>query len=136
MLNNTSIVGRLTADPEIKTVKSNKDGKEVAVLRLNVAVDRPGKDAGCDFIPVTMWGKTAEFVGKYWKKGDLISIVGELRQNNYTDKEGKKRSSIEVLANTVRFCGSRRNEGGGATAPATAEANDPLGDDDEDFPFA
>lgn len=130
MLNNLSLVGRLTADPELKTVKG-KDGKDVSVLRLNIAVDRNGKDAGCDFIPVNFWRGTAEFVSKYFKKGDLISIAGELRQNNYTDKDGNKRTSIEVLANNVRFCGGKRTEG---AAPAAA-TTDPLGDDDEEFPF-
>ena len=106
MLNCAVIMGRLTADPELKTTNSG-----LSVTSFCVAVDRPykkdGKERETDFINVVAWRQTAEFVTSYFHKGSMIAIEGSLRTNKYTDKNGNNRTSFFVLANNVSFCGSK-----------------------------
>ena len=106
MLNKVILIGRLTADPELRYTTSG-----TAYLKLNVAVNRRyKKDDGeqqADFIPVTAWKKTAEFISKYFFKGQMIIIEGSLQNNNYTDQNGVKHYSMNVNAENVNFCGSK-----------------------------
>ena len=106
MINSVVIMGRLTADPELKTTNSG-----LSVTSFCVAVDRPyqkdGKEREADFINVTAWRQTAEFICNYFSKGSMIAIEGPLRTSKYTDKNGNNRTSTFVLANTVSFCGSK-----------------------------
>ena len=101
-LNIVIIMGRLTADPEFRQTASG-----TAVCRINVAVNRPKKkdaaDTEADFISVTCWRETAEFVSRYFSKGSAIIVQGCLRNNNYTDQNGVKHYSYNVLANNVQF---------------------------------
>ena len=107
-LNNVSLSGRLTATPELKQTNSGK-----AVTSFCVAVDRVYDRANppeqtADFINCTAWGKTAEFVSKYFDKGSQIIIRGRLTTRSWTDTEtNKKRSVTEVVAEDVYFCGSK-----------------------------
>ena len=101
MINKVIIMGRLTADPESRQTTSG-----VSVCRIRVAVDRPyRKDAEkqADFIPVTCWRNTADFVTKFFSKGKMIIVEGALRNNDYTDNNGVKHYSLEVLASNVSF---------------------------------
>ena len=102
------------ADPELKTTQS---GNSVCTFR--VAVDRSyvsqGEERQADFITVTAWRKTAEFVSKYFQKGSMISVQGRLETRQYQDKNGNNRTATEVLAAEVGFCGSKA-----ADKPATA----------------
>ena len=105
-MNNICIIGRLTSVPEIKKTTSG-----VSVCSGSIAVDRDYKVNGekaTDFIPCTFWRGTAEFVGKYFKKGDMIAVVGSLESRKYKDKEGNSRTVWEVKADKVNFCGGKK----------------------------
>lgn len=109
-MNNVSLTGRLVRDPEIKSTPSG-----VSVASFTIAVDRPyqkGKDKEADFISCNAWRGTADFIGKYFHKGDPIEIVGSLRTRNYEDKNGTKHYVTEVLVNNVSFTQSKHSEAG------------------------
>ena len=150
MLNHITIMGRLTRDPELR-----RTGSGVAVASFTVAVDRDfsGRDGGereTDFIDCVAWRQTGEFVSKYFTKGSMIVVSGRLQIRSWTDKEGNKRRTAEVVADNCYFGESRRSEGGssagsysapaasfgGYSAPA-APASDfaMLEDDDAQLPF-
>lgn len=103
MLNNVVIMGRLTKDPELRYTQSQK-----AVANFTVAVDRDIGD-GTDFVPVVAWDKAAEFVSKYFRKGSMVLVKGSLRQRNWEDKDGKKRTDYEIASERVWF-GERKND--------------------------
>ena len=105
-MNNVSIIGRLTADPELKHTQSG-----IANSRFNVAVDRrvkQGEEKQADFINVVAWGKTAEFICKYFVKGQRIALTGRIQTGSYTDRDGNKRYTFDVVAENVEFCESRQ----------------------------
>lgn len=104
-MNNICITGRLCAQPELK-----ETGNGISVCSLSVAVDRDYKTKGeknTDFIPCVFWRQTAEFVSKYFKKGDMIAVVGSLESRKYKDKNGNCRTVLEVKADKVNFCGGK-----------------------------
>ncbi len=113
-LNRIALQGRLVADPEIRTTTSG-----VSVANLRLAVDRNYKDAdgnkGVDFFNCTAWRGTAEFVEKYFHKGELILIDGKLQNSQYTDKDGQKRTVTQVIVDSVFFCGSSGGNKSGST---------------------
>lgn len=117
MLNNVTLMGRLTKDPEIRTT-----GNGVTTTTFNIAVDRDfGKDGKkeTDFPTIVAWRATADFVGKYFRKGSMIIVSGRLQTRNYTDKDGNKRNAVEIVADNVYFGEGKRNDGqGGAQANA------------------
>lgn len=109
MLNHITIMGRLTRDPELR-----RTGSGIAVASFTVAVDRDfgGRDGGereTDFIDCVAWRQTGEFVSKYFTKGSMIVVSGRLQIRNWTDKEGNKRRSAEVVADNVYFGESKRS---------------------------
>ena len=113
MLNHITIMGRLTRDPELR-----RTGSGVAVASFTVAVDRDfgGRDGGekeTDFIDCVAWRQTGEFVSKYFTKGSMIVVSGRLQIRGWTDKDGNKRRTAEVVADNVYFGESRRNSEGG-----------------------
>ena len=165
MLNHITIMGRLTRDPELR-----RTGSGVAVASFTVAVDRDfgGRDGGekeTDFIDCVAWRQTGEFVSKYFTKGRMIVVSGRLQIRSWTDKDGNKRRTAEVVADNCYFGDSRRdsesgssyggntyggnsyggnaygapagNNYGGYSAPASAPASDfaMLDDDDAQLPF-
>ena len=146
MLNCVTLMGRLVADPELRTTTT---GKSVATFRI--AVDRSfvrqGEQRQADFITIVAWESTANFVCRYFQKGSMIAIQGRIQTRNYEDNTGAKRTALEVLASEVSFCGSKAETGTSVTpapqvAPAvapsyqTATANDfEEITDDEDLPF-
>lgn len=108
MINKVILMGRLTADPELKQTQNG-----VAVCRINVAVNRPkikDKEQEADFISVQAWRNTAEFISKYFSKGKMIIVEGSLRNNNYTDQNGVKHYSMVVQADSVNFGESKGNQ--------------------------
>lgn len=115
MLNVVALIGRLVADPELRTTPAG-----VNVCRFRLACDRSfvrqGEQRQADFLDVVAWRQTAEFVSKYFQKGSLIAIEGSLQTRQYQDKNGNNRTAVEVLADNVSFCGSRS-----AGAPASFE---------------
>ena len=105
MLNKIIIMGRLVRDPELSTTTSG-----ISVCKFTVAVNRPyqkDKERQADFINVTAWRGTAEFVSKYFSKGSVIIVEGKLQNNDYTDKDGVKHYSMQVMADGVNFGGSK-----------------------------
>lgn len=105
-MNNICITGRLTSVPEIKKTTSG-----VSVCSVSIAVDRDYKVNGekaTDFIPCIFWRGTAEFVGKYFSKGDMIAVIGSLESRKYKDKDGNNRIAWEVKADKVNFCGGKK----------------------------
>ena len=113
MLNHITIMGRLTRDPELR-----RTGSGVAVASFTVAVDRDfgGRDGGereTDFIDCVAWRQTGEFVSKYFTKGSMIVVSGRLQIRSWTDKDGNKRRTAEVVADNCYFGESKRNDNGG-----------------------
>ena len=115
MLNHITIMGRLTRDPELR-----RTGSGIAVASFTVAVDRDfgGRDGGekeTDFIDCVAWRQTGEFVSKYFTKGRMAVVSGRLQIRSWTDKDGNKRRTAEVVADNCYFGDSKRdNEGGNA----------------------
>lgn len=110
MLNKVILMGRLTRDPELRKTQS---GTSVASFSLAVDRDYSGKDGGekeTDFIDIVAWRNTAEFVSKYFSKGRMAVVSGRLQMRDWTDKEGNKRRSAEVVADNVYFGDSKRSD--------------------------
>ena len=124
MLNRVIFIGRLTKDPELRQTQS---GKEIATFTL--AVNRKFKQDETDFIPVIVWGKAADSCGKYLAKGKMAAVDGRLKLENYIDKDGIKRLSVEVEADDVRFLSPK-----GSQDASVSNAPEPLYEDD-DLPF-
>lgn len=110
MLNHITIMGRLTRDPELR-----RTGSGLAVASFCVAVDRdwPNKDTGekeTDFIDCVAWRQTGEFVSKYFTKGSMIVVSGRLQIRTWTDKDGNKRKTAEIVADNVYFGESKKKD--------------------------
>ena len=123
MLNHITIMGRLTRDPELR-----RTGSGVAVASFTVAVDRDfgGRDGGekeTDFIDCVAWRQTGEFVSKYFTKGRMIVVSGRLQIRNWTDKDGNKRRTAEVVADNCYFGDSKRDDQGGSYGGNTYGGN-------------
>ena len=104
MLNLVVIMGRLTTQPELKTTQNG-----VSVSPFTVAVNRQYGEQQTDFIPCVAWRNTAEFITKYFGKGQSIVIQGSLQQRDFEDKQGNKRTAYEVVVSTADFCGKKEN---------------------------
>ncbi len=144
MLNMAVLMGRLTADPELRHTNSG-----IPVATFSLAVDRrfkSGEERLTDFINIVAWRQTAEFVSKYFRKGQLVAVEGSIQTRRYQDKEGNNRTAFEVVANNVHFAESKRDGGyaprddSQATAQPAAFNNTDAGDfaeisTDEDLPF-
>ena len=118
MLNHITIMGRLTRDPELR-----RTGSGVAVASFTLAVDRDfGKNENgereTDFIDCVAWRQTGEFVSKYFTKGRMAVVSGRLQIRSWTDKDGNKRRTAEVVADQVYFGDSKRENEGGSYAPS------------------
>ena len=112
MLNHITIMGRLTRDPELRRTSSG-----IAVASFTLAVDRDfgsreGGERETDFIDCVAWRQTGEFVSKYFVKGRMAVVSGRLQIRNWTDKEGNKRRTAEVVADNVYFGDSKRDDQG------------------------
>ena len=135
MANVVVLVGRLTSDPTVRYTPS-----QTAVARFTVAVDRPfsrDNEQTADFISCVAFGKSAEFIEKYFTKGKPIGLTGRIQTGSYTDKNGNKAYTTDVVAERVEFVGNKGESGGGA-----AQRNDPdipegfsALEDEEDCPF-
>ena len=103
-MNQVQLIGRMAREPELRRTE-----KGTPVVSFALAVDRKFNREEADFIPVTTWRKTAEFVAKYFRKGQRVIIAsGRIRVDPYTDKDGNKRTRFEVVADEVEFAESRR----------------------------
>ena len=141
MLNVIALMGRLTAEPELKHTPNGG-----AACKFRIAVERSfaraGEEHKADFIDIVTWRKTAEFVCKYFGKGSLIAVNGSLQTRNYEDKNGNRRTAYEVVADNVHFAGEKTENKPKPFGPATTPVDINSGPDDfavidseEDLPF-
>mgnify|MGYP002674884799 FL=1 len=152
MLNVVAIMGRLVADPELRTTPAG-----VNVCQFRIACDRnfarQGEQRQADFVDIVAWRQRADFVCKYFQKGSMIAIEGALQSRNYQDKNGNNRTAMAVVASNVSFAGSKgtssaKVDDGGEAAPrsdAWPKADPPANyggvddfaviDDSDDLPF-
>ena len=154
MLNNVVLMGRLTADPELRQTSTG-----IEVTSFSIAIDRgyarQGEERQTDFINCVAWRQTAKFITSYFRKGQMIALVGAIRTRSYEDKKGNKRTAFEVYATEVSFCGSKAGGNpstasglpslAGTAGQSEAEGISYYGNataadfseilDDEDFPF-
>ena len=130
-MNLAILMGRLTKDPDIST---SQNGTQIA--RYTIAIDRIGKDQGADFISCVAFNKSAEFAEKYLKKGTRIAVEGAIRTGSYTNKDGQKVYTTDVIVNRQEFAESKGEAKGEAKPEATNEGfmSIPGGIDDE-IPF-
>lgn len=129
MLNVAVLMGRLVADPELKQTPSG-----VSVTSFTLAVDRSYVKAGAerqaDFITIVAWRNTAEFVCKYFRKGQLAAVQGSIQTRTYTDKEGNKRKVFEIVADNVHFAEPKRDgSSGGNNSAKKTEKKSPAQDE-------
>lgn len=110
MLNSVCLMGRLTADPELKSTQSG-----VSVCSFRIAVDRTyqpkGQEKQTDFINIVTWRSTAEFVSRYFRKGQLVAVQGSIQTSQYTDRDGNKRTAFDVVADNVFFAEKKAESG-------------------------
>ena len=134
MLNKAILMGRLVKDPELRSTNNG-----TPVCSFTIAVDRRGKDDGTDFLDIVAWGKTAEFVSKYFTKGQLVAVAGRIQTRTWEDQNGNKRKAVEVVADEVHFAESKKAGQGNNT-----EIGDPMAalggfnmlpGDDDSLPF-
>ena len=144
MLNHIVIMGRLTRDPDLRYTQS-----QLPVVSFTLAVDRDfsGKDGGekqTDFIDCVAWRSTAEFVNKYFTKGSMAAVSGRLQLRDWTDREGSKRRSAEVIVDNIYFGGSKKDNSAASqsapqqshSAPAYEQSRCvEMDDGDEELPF-
>ena len=134
MLNQITLMGRLTKDPELRYTNSN-----IPVASFTVAVDRDistNDKKETDFINCVAWRNTGEFISKYFSKGNMISIIGRLQMRNFTDRNGNDRTVAEVVAEKAYFCGGKTET---RQAPYVNTPDKPkatfIDVDDDDIPF-
>lgn len=128
LMNKVILMGRLTRDPETRYTQGNN----TAVCSFSLAVNRRFKQEGqpdADFINVVAWAKTAEFVSKYFTKGQQVGVIGRIQTRNYDDKEGKKIFVTEVVAEEVYFADNKKEQN------ATTSAGFMAVEGDSDLPF-
>lgn len=129
-MNVIAITGNITADPELKTTPNG-----VSVCSFTVAVRRPGVKDKTDFINCVAWRSCAEFVSKYFRKGQKIEVDGCLTSRKWEDKNGNKRTSFEVMVNNASFGESKKTEARAATEEAEPATDEFIDIGDEDLPF-
>jgi len=142
MLNVAVIMGRLTTDPELKHT-----GNDIAVTSFALAVDRSyakrGEERKADFIDVVAWRGTADFICKYFRKGQLMAVHGAIQTRSYEDRNGNKRKAFEIVASDVSFAGSKSDKDSGALkteyTPINGYSQGTAADfeevEDDDLPF-
>lgn len=140
MFNKAILMGRLTRDPELKTTPSG-----VNVCTFSIAVDRrfqtKGEEKKTDFFNIVAWRQTGEFVSRYFKKGSMIMVDGELQTRQYTNKNGVNVTVTEVNAEQVSFTGEKVQGNAqdetptASAAESTSAANDYTSNSDDDYPF-
>ncbi len=125
MVNCAVIMGRLVADPELRTT-----GSGISVTSFTVAIDRryarTGEERQTDFIDVIAWRQNAEFISKYFRKGSMIAIQGSIQTRTYEDKSGNKRKAVEIVVDNASFCGSKNETGTASRADSFAPMAQPA----------
>ena len=130
-MNNVCLIGRLTADPEIRYTQVDNTMVAQFSLAVNRAYVKQGEERQADFFTIVAWSKTAEFCSKYFRKGQQVGVTGRIETGSYDDKDGKRVYTTKVIAEHVYFADSNKNENSG---------NDPFRSQmstitDDDLPF-
>ena len=143
MLNKAILMGRLVADPELRRTPNNNSVTSFT-LAVNRSFTRQGEQPQTDFIDIVAWGKTAEFVSRYFVKGQQVAVAGRIQTRMWEDKQGNKRKSVEVVAEEVHFAEPKRDSqprnemphgGFDPMAGLGGNAFAALPGDDNDLPF-
>ena len=143
MLNKAILMGRLVADPELRRTPNNNSVTSFT-LAVNRSFTRQGEQPQTDFIDIVAWGKTAEFVSRYFVKGQLVAVAGRIQTRTWEDKQGSKRKTVEVVAEEVHFAEPKRDSqprnemphgGFDPMAGLGGNAFAALPGDDNDLPF-
>lgn len=124
MLNRIVIMGRLCAAPELKKTQSG-----ISVCSVCVAVDRPRRqdaEAQTDFLDIVAWRQTAEFLARYFGKGQQIAVEGKLQSRTWEDNEGHRRKAVEIVAEQLHFCGSKQQDSAGRAGDGPAGRTEPA----------
>ena len=136
-MNNINLIGRMTADVELKQTQSG-----IEVCRFTLAVRRPKVKDTTDFINCIAWRNTATFISQYFKKGSLVAVSGALTTRKYQDQEGKNRTAFEVIVDNAEFCESKadadKSQLSETEEPQFSTNNAPQFEqlvDDKDLPF-
>ena len=140
MYNKAIIMGRIVNDLELKSTPSG-----VSVLSFRIAVDRryqtKGEEKKTDFLNIVAWRNEAEFISRYFAKGRMILIEGEIQTRSYQDKNGNTAYVTEIVVDRSTFTGEKKDNGTSGTAGYTPASTTPIGstvvtpDDDDDYPF-
>lgn len=133
-MNKVVLIGRLTKDPELKYTPGNG----TAVTTINLAVDRRYNPEGkkeADFIPIVIWGKSAESTAQHMRKGLLMGVAGRIQTRSYDAKEGGKRYLTEVVAEEIQFLEWAKKDGDAAYSSSGFDTDDMTPVDDGDIPF-
>ncbi|MBE5822417.1 MAG: single-stranded DNA-binding protein [Clostridiales bacterium] len=141
MVNTVVLIGRLTKDPEVRYTQTNNTMVSSFTLAVNRSFVRQGEERQADFIPIVVWGKSAEFASKYFKKGMQVSVVGRIQTRSWDDQNGQKRYVTEVVASELGFAEGRREDGGSNVAETFGSIADVSNTNefstitDDDLPF-
>jgi single-strand DNA-binding protein len=130
-MNKVILMGRLTNDPDVRYAQGDEPK---AIASYNLAVDRRGKDAGTDFISIVAFDKNGEFAEKYLHKGTKILVTGRIRTGSYTNKDGNKVYTTDVIAEEQEFCESKKAEESAPAAKGFENINFEISNDEE-LPF-
>ena len=142
MTNNCTILGRLTADPDLRRTSTGTSVCSFCIANERERVNSESGKRDVDYIDVVAWRGKAEFICKYFGKGMMIALTGRMQARIWEDKNGSKHKNTELIVDTVNFTGDRKKESSGesyraATAPVNVDANDfqEIDEDDGDLPF-
>ncbi len=143
MINTVVLMGRLTYEPELRVTQNG-----ISVINFQLACDRQyqarGEDRKTDFIDCQAWRQTAEFISRYFHKGDMIAVTGSVQTSKFTDKDGAKRKTVFVCVNEASFCGSKSESNASQQYPQPNEKDtlstntnefEEIVDEDDDLPF-
>ena len=131
-MNFVVLMGRMARDPQIRTI--NTQSGDMSVANFTIAVDRTGKDKGADFISCKAFGKTADAIATYFHKGQRIAVQGSIQTGSYTNKDGVKVYTTDVIVNRWEFCESKQQEAEKKPDGPDGFMNVPDGIDEE-LPF-
>ncbi len=145
-MNKVILMGRLTRDPEVRYTQSNNTLVASFSLAVNRRFTREGETQTADFINISAWAKTGEFVSKYFKKGQQVAVVGRIQTRSWEDQQGQRRYATDVVAEEVYFADSKRSDSDSANFDNTfgTEATEGAGSGDtsdfevssgDDLPF-
>lgn len=132
-MNKVILMGRLTRDPEVRYTQS-RNGEQMAIAKFSIAVDRrfqrnnqDGNEATADFFNCTAFGRQGEFVEKYLKQGTKVVLTGRIQNDNYTNKNGEKVYSVQIIAEEIEFAESKAASQGGGYQPASGDGARDMG---------